>query len=180
MKFKQFINEKFVNLFKPEEKEQYAQVVWDILQLSYKDIGGLKGSGFSSKEDMIKSINMWKLAKSEGKVVACLLWKESNGRKLVAFGYDKSPEGKVLLYKLFKDELKSDRAYGEISHGALAMAKRLLGDELYSHLIPSDKVGDVLKKDISPQDDYHYKRKIGDEEITKVMYGKPGQKIFTK
>ena len=39
-----------------QEKEKYVDEVWDMLQTAYSSIGGIKGSGFESKEDMIKKI----------------------------------------------------------------------------------------------------------------------------
>lgn len=58
--FTQYLTEKFHNLFSAEQKEQYADQVWDILNQSYKPIGGLRG--IESKEDMIQSVPMWKVA----------------------------------------------------------------------------------------------------------------------
>jgi hypothetical protein len=54
MKF--ILLETYVNLFEPDKKWKYAQQVWDILQNSYKNAGGLKGSGFESIESMVKNI----------------------------------------------------------------------------------------------------------------------------
>ena len=45
--FKEYVNEKlllekYLNTVKRTGKEKYAQQVWDILQYSYRDIGGIK------------------------------------------------------------------------------------------------------------------------------------------
>ena len=43
------------------DREKYAPAVWDLIQQSYAKIGGIKGKGFSSPDDMIMSIPFWKL-----------------------------------------------------------------------------------------------------------------------
>lgn len=72
------IDESFENLIgfdkkTIEKKKQYAQDVYAILQQSYQKIGGVKGSGFSSIQDMIDNIYFWKLYKQNGKVAAVLM-----------------------------------------------------------------------------------------------------------
>lgn len=54
--FSEFLNESYVNLFKPDEKKVYADEVYALLQNSYKKVGGLKGSGFNSPDDMVARI----------------------------------------------------------------------------------------------------------------------------
>lgn len=103
MRFKNFINEAFINVFSSEDKRKYVDDVWDIIQSTYSRLGGIKGSGFSSKEDMIASIPMWKLVRKNGKIIAVQLYKDTNGRKFVAAGTDNSPEG--------KEELKKDHSF---------------------------------------------------------------------
>lgn len=67
MSFIEFLTESYINLFKEQEKEKYVDEVWDLIQTSYKPIGGIHGSGFKSKDDMIKNIPFWKLVKRGGK-----------------------------------------------------------------------------------------------------------------
>lgn len=58
--FKEFLlNESYKNLTSKEEKEKYAKEVYSLLQSAYSKIGGLKGNGFQSKEDMIEKIPFW-------------------------------------------------------------------------------------------------------------------------
>ena len=62
--FKSFIAEGFVNVIlskQDEDRKKYAKQVWDLLQSSYAKIGGIKGQGFSSVDDMIANIPFWKL-----------------------------------------------------------------------------------------------------------------------
>lgn len=177
MRFKKFLIEHYLNLFKEEDKKLYADDIWNMLQNAYRYIGGLKGSGFSSKDEMIKKIHMWKLNRRDGKINAFILYKDSNGRKLVAIGTDGTEQGKEDFKKMFKEELVQNRAYGEISHSVLKLAFKILGDELFQHLVPSDEVSKILGKEISKTDAFKYKRNIGGDEIEKIMYGVPFLKI---
>lgn len=80
-----------------ELKNQYIDQVWQILQDSYKDIGGLQI--FGRPQDLLKANNMWKMVTRNGKVVAVVIYKRRNGgRKLVAGGSDGTDTGKKDFY----------------------------------------------------------------------------------
>ena len=98
--FKEFINEqryqllseRFINLIGDDErKEDYRDQVWNLLQTSYKPIGGIKGTGFKSPDDMVKNIPFWKMAVKDGKVEAVIMYRDKGGRKSVAMGSTGSP-----------------------------------------------------------------------------------------
>ena len=93
------LQEGFTNLLPHhgELKRKHVDAVWDMLQHSYAKIGGIHGSGFSSKEDMIAKIPMWKIGKTGGRVNSVVLYKDKEGRKSVAAGTDGSvtPSGTV-------------------------------------------------------------------------------------
>ena len=92
MNFNQFDNtittlfEHVINTSSRQDKLKYKDEVWNILQLSYQYIGGIKGSGFSSADEMVEKIPYWKLVKKNDKIVAVMLYKDKNGRKMVACG----------------------------------------------------------------------------------------------
>ena len=116
--FSKFITEAYKNLFGDDpSKEQYADQVWNLIQASYAGIGGIKGSGFGSKQEMIAKIPMWKLAVKDGKVEVALLYKDKGGRKSVAMGSTGSDWAKSRVAEIFKQEVK--RSYGEKSKAAL-------------------------------------------------------------
>lgn len=166
-----FLSEKFVNVFEPDKKKKYVDDVWDILQKSYEYAGGIKGSGFESKEDMIEKIPFWKLNVKNGKVIAVKMYKNKDGRKSVASGVLKDDKANYSAYaEMVKHDLK--RAYMEISDKSLDYIKNLLGDDFQQFVIPVEKVKEKLKKaDIIPIDSYFYQRKINGEYITKIMIG---------
>ena len=200
--FREYLTESFKNLIGYRDiksKEKYVDEVWNILQESYKQIGGIKGSGFNSKEDMIDNIPFWKLFVYNNKVVAVVLYKDKEGRKIVASGTNGSEIGKKKIIEIFKSDLF--RSYGEKSKGSLGLLMKIIPfDLLVDFLIKPDSVQKVLKDDniipiLSvvreewPEDaklmldkypqlkPYGYLRKIGNHLVFKVMVGTVNKKI---
>lgn len=177
MSIRGILLERYVNVFNNAEKDVYADDVWDILQSTYEKLGGIKGSGFRSKDEMIKTFPLWKLVRKNEKIVACILYKDKNGRKVAAIGQDGSQEGKEALRKAFMEEVKTQRSFGEVSGPALRMAEKLFGDELEKYLIPAEEVSAILGKEVKILGKFRYTRSIGSDTVEKVMFGKPNQKI---
>lgn len=193
-KFKDFLYERFINLLHDDpRKHQYADEVHGLLQKSYAKIGGIHGSGFKDKHDMIQNIPMWKLKKKDNKIVSAAFYKDKNGRKSVAVASDGSDEGKKGVAEIFRDDLTRGRSYGEKSSAALSFVKKVVGpDELKKHVVPYEEVHKHLGTDEEirrpPHDDsemqrhpeyrdHFYQRKIGGTWHTKLMLGKPGMKL---
>lgn len=173
-------------------KKKYGTEVYNILQTSYASIGGLHGNGLDSIDDMIENISFWKLIRKNNKIVAVTLYRDSNGRKFVAGGTDKSEEGKVAFLSLIKDDITRNRTYGEISSKLLNCVVNSIGiEELKPYIIiPSDFAKETGKK-IYPIDDndpevlrhpslkpYFYRRIIGGELHTKISFGEFGHRII--
>mgnify|MGYP007070229568 CR=1 FL=1 len=176
--FEQFLNESYKNIFDEENKKKYAQQVWDLLQVSYDKIGGLKGSGFSSINDMIKSFPMWKLNIINGKVILAALYKDKNGRKFCAGGTDGSYEGKSKFRDFIKAELSLGRAWGEISGPLLRLCQKHYPELLNKTLIPAEEIKKISRKPIEITSPTSYKRKLGNgDEEEKVAFGKFNQLI---
>lgn len=171
----QLLSERFINVFTPEQKKPYVDEVWDLIQDSYAYAGGIKGSGFNSKEDMMNNIPMWKMVKKDGKIVAVRLYKDTQGRKAVASATDTSREGVKAYREVTKEDLK--RSWAEVSDKALHSLKKSLGNDFEKYIIPIS----VIKKkfpneEIRPVGDNFYKREIGGEWITKLAVGNPDAK----
>ena len=195
--------ETYVNLVGDDEKvlakkEKYVDQVWDLLQHSYADIGGIKGNGFTTKEEMIREIPFWKLGVRDGKVHAAIMYKERNGRKSVAAGSDGSKEADFFITELFAKELQ--RAYGEKSKAALGKTLKITPWEVLEPFIKTpEEASELLGKEVIsvadyPADDlpedaqdtlgrkpqlykYGYLRKIQGEMTFKVLLGTPGLRI---
>jgi hypothetical protein len=92
-----YLVEKYINLLSNDTdlKQRYKDDVYALLQDAYASIGGVKGSGFSSPEDMVRSIPFWKLGFVDGRLVAVVMYKFVDGeRKLVAIGGTHDTDGK--------------------------------------------------------------------------------------
>lgn len=185
-KLTEILNESFVNVFKEDDKNRYVDTIWSMIQDAYAYIGGIKGSGFTSKQDMIDNIHMWKIAKSNGKVVAVILYKDKNGRKRVAGATDGSQIGKEKFAEMTITDVKANRSYSEMSGAALSFTKKKIN--IHDYAATFDEVKSVLGDKIIPVDDndpevlrhpdlkkYFYQRKLGSSTTykTKLMLGLP-------
>jgi hypothetical protein len=200
--FREYIEERYVNAIGDrdvDKKEKYKQQVWDILQTSYAPIGGIKGDGFKSPDDMVQNIPFWKMVVKDGVVHVVVMYKDKGGRKSVAVGTNGSHYAKKELQNIFRKDI--ERAYGEKSKSALGAMLKTIPWEVLQHFMKTPKeVQKILKDDEIiplkkykgklPPDaeqtlaryphlkDYAYFRKIsGDELIFKVMIGTPGKTI---
>lgn len=182
MKLDQLL-ETFDNLFNNdgEKRQALAPKVFTMLQNAYASIGGLKGAGFTSPEDMIANIPMWKVFRRGQDIKAVMMYKDTNGRKRVAMATDGSHEGKATLAKMIADEYAhGGRSYAEISGGSLNFHKKVLGDKLDSITIPPSQVASILDMDPSEiriVSDAEYQRQLGGDWITKRMVGTIGKKL---
>ena len=152
MIFRKYIKEGYSNFIGKgslADKQKWADRVWDMLQAAYDDIGGIKGSGFSDKEDMINNIPFWKIFHRGEKLIAVVLYKDTNGRKLVALGTDKSNAAKKILSNIFKETLKV--SYGEQSGKLLNLVvKSVSYERLEPFLLEPIYVQKLLDKQIYP------------------------------
>lgn len=198
--YKDFLlTEKFVNLFltdvDKEERHKYVDDVWDMMQKSYADIGGLLANGTRTKDDMINKIPFWKVAKVAGKVKAVIFYKDKGGRKRIAIGgWPGDPDSKRVIIDSMKADVKFKRGWGEVSSKSWSfMRKTFPQDVLMDMAIPVKTVqklspgkelipgiGPDVGKWIKPNDafkDFYYQRKLKGELHTKIALGTPGQTI---
>jgi hypothetical protein len=181
------MNESFHN-FLPgdvDKKTSHAKEVFDMVQKSYADQGGIRGTGFGSHTDMIEHIPLWKVSKQGGKVNAVALYKDSQGRKRVATATDGTDAGKKAAGDIVGNDLKQHRAHMEISGKSLSFIKKLM--PITDHLHSYDSAekfhksrGDTITRPL-PDDkevlrhpelkDHMYSRMIGGHAHTKVMLG---------
>lgn len=178
--FHQYLNEHFDNITSRQYKEKYRDQVWDILTKSYQYIGGIRGSGFANSQQMVDTIPYWKLYRVYDDVKAVILYKDKNGRKMVALGSDQSEQGKRVLKRMMIDEIVSRRSYGEISDAVLKFYQRhLTKQQIEKYFV---KAVDAIKRfpqdqqdDIKIIDEYTYERTIGNQRHRKMMYGPTNQ-----
>lgn len=196
-----YLNERYVNLIGDDtKKNEYVDQVWDLLQKSYAKIGGIKGSGFKDKDDMIKNIPFWKLNVKNGKIKTLVMYKDKQGRKSVAVATDGTKEAIDMLSKDMKNEIK--RSFSEKSGPSLGLTMKTLPfDVIMAYAIKPDEVKKILNDDVTPlskyegkldQGDkrtiekfpklypYFYLRNIGGNTKLKVMLGSVGNEIVRR
>ncbi len=187
------MNEGFHNFLPSDidKKNSHAKEVFDMVQKSYADQGGIKGSGFNSPEDMVKNIPMWKLSKKDGKVNAAALYKDTQGRKRVSTSTDGSDAGRKAAGDIIVNDLKQQRAHMEVSGKSLSFLKKLMPIKDHLHSFESAEKfhksrGDTITRPSEDDKevirhpelkDHFYSRNIGGETHTKVMLGTQGNKI---
>lgn len=166
MRFNQILFEHFLNLNTPTDKEQYADVVWDILQQAYGAIGGFKGA--SGPEELANTPGLWKLSRRNGKIVAVAIYKDQYGRKAIAFGTDGSIEGKRDFYNLRDADLRLKRMWVEAS-GAIEKVLLKAG----AQPIPAKYAGVLTGKEILniANDGVHYTRLLQGHPYEKIIFG---------
>jgi hypothetical protein len=161
------MNESFINLFN-DDMYKYKDEVWDILQTSYKSIGGFLSA--DSVEDLINKSWLWKLVRKENRIVTAIIYKNDKGRKLIGGGSDGSDIGKQMLFKVLQDDIKlvDRKMWTEVS-GALENKMLKFG----GIPIPNIKAKELLNKEIiSLNDDgYHYTRLIAGVLKEKMIIG---------
>lgn len=192
MKFSEFLAETITNLLPRHAalKRKHADQVHELLKKAYEPIGGLHGNGFKDHNDMVSNIDMWKIHHKNGRVHAVSMYKQKQGRKMVAFATDGSPEGKQAIANTLKDDVTKGRSHAEVSGPALHFLKKQVPDlHKYAMTRAAAKAvnpGDRLRK--PPADDpeiqrhpefkdHFYQRQIGGEWHTKLAVGKPGNDI---
>ena len=75
MEFK--LNEHYITLINNTNMNRYIDVVWDMLQAAYKDIGGFLTA--KTPIELIKKSSLWKLVRKNNKIVACAIYTSKMG-----------------------------------------------------------------------------------------------------
>ena len=174
------VNESVQNLFEHDshKKHEYVDQVWDLLSKAYASQGGLIGSGFKSKEDMM-NIPFWKLDIVDGQVLAVFMYKfkqpkpdEQNIRKLVALAIstENRDAGRKKMLNIMKQEFS--RSILEVSGLMLDYLSKNFPNELNRYKLTVDQAKDVLPNDdIVAIDKHRYNRRIGGQYHEKTMFG---------
>jgi len=179
MRYHQLLVEKVLNLHTPEQKMKYADKIWDMLQRSYKKIGGFKSA--NSAEELANDLGYWKVVRSGDHITALGVYKQvsnTDNFKMIASATETelNPEGEYKAtaqglkdYNMLKkDDIKTKRAWAEVSGPAeklmlKAGAKPI--DNKYAEILTGKKI-----LDLNP-DGYHYTRLIQGEPHEKIIVG---------
>lgn len=168
MKLKDLLFERYINIYDKNEMKKYIDVVWDMMQKSYEYAGGFHSA--DDKEDLIKKSDMWKLVKKDDKIVAGKLYKFQNGRKVFASGSDGSVVGKQFIKKIYQDDAKTKRCWGEFS-GKTELMMIKYGAEKIPNKYAQGLLGDNKIINSYDSDGYHYTRTFSGNNYKKIMLG---------
>lgn len=160
------LNERVINAFDPKLKAKYADEVWNMLQVAYRDIGGFHSA--ASPEELINTPGLWKLVVRDGKVKAVNIYRDSQGRKSIASATDTTLGGYNDYKMIKKADIDLRRAWAEVSGKPAKLLDKLGGKPIpnkYAELLTGKKI-----LDYNP-DGFHYTRLIAGEPHEKVMYG---------
>lgn len=164
------LNERYITLTDNINMNKYIDVVWDMLQATYKDIGGFLTA--KSKNELIKKSSLWKLVRKNNKIVAVAIYTSKHGgRKLIAVAADGTSIGKDALYSIIREDIKmmtQRQAWAEVS-GKMEYLYNKFGGVV----VPSKYIQDILRgKEISNQkSDGHYSRYIKGTPHEKIIFG---------
>lgn len=164
------LNEHYVTVTNNNDMNKYVDIVWNMLQAAYKDIGGFLTA--KTKDELIKKTSLWKLVRRNNNIVAVAIYtSKKGGRKLIAVATDGTTIGKDALYSIIKEDIKmmnQRQAWAEVS-GKIEYLYNKMGGVV----IPSKYVKDIIKdKEIFGQkDDGHYSRNIKGEPHEKIIFG---------
>lgn len=163
-KFSEFlerIDEKYINWWTDNDTHnQKYDELWveldRLLRISYAKIGGYM-NGQYTKDDIVKDCLLIKIIVKNSKPVAFRAYKDKVGRKAVASACDGTEIGKKSLYSIWKEDLKYNRSWTEVS-GAAEYKLLQMGGEMVPVGIAKILLGG---KDIEPDEDgFHYTRLI--------------------
>lgn len=174
----QLITEHFVNCKTDDEMQQYADVVWKLLQKAYEYCGGIKN--VDSPEQLIKDTHLWKLYRKDGDIKAVIVYSDrKGGRKMCLLGSDGSEDGRKMLKKMMEDDfkLKDRQSWVGVSGKAAVTALKHGGIP-----VPTEIACDIMNGGkpgkCKPYDEYWYNRPIKNdkgetENHLKIMVGNP-------
>lgn len=172
----ELVNETFTNLFKGDDFSKWKEQAFELLQKAYKPIGGLLG--VPDSDVLVNDSDMWKIYRKGNTILAIVIYSfKRTGRKIVALGCRQNADGstdteaKKWLYKIVSDDMSRRDGWIEADDKVAHICQKNGGVP-----VPVD-VAEILMKDkhftYKDPDGYHYRRIIGGEEHTKVLFANP-------
>lgn len=166
-----------------DEIKRYSKQIWQILQNSYKNLGGFKS--YSDAEEMCNRISLAVIGVSGRRIVASAIYRDDlGGQKLNGCGTLNGTRGqKSLLRSIIREDIENLQKYHwvEVSYPLEKWFKEMNGNP-----IPSSLAHKLLHKSknkiIEMEDGVHYQRTIGNsnELVTKAIYGFKDETIYNR
>ena len=166
-----YIAEAFINLHTKSDMKKYGDVVYNLLQRTYKDIGGFAGA--KDANHMISKAGFMKLVRKNGKIVAAKIYKDKHGRKAFGAGHDGTTTGKTWVKQIYKDDITFNRSWGEFSGAA---EKYMLYKGMVP--VPASKVSKIIgNPSAEGLTGFHYTRQIGGKDYEKILLAPKDSKL---
>jgi hypothetical protein len=180
MKSTEFLTERILNLWSPEQKAKYADVVWDTLNRSYQKVGGFKSA--ANIEELIDTPGLWKLVQRGDTITALGIYKpvaKTNNMKSIAAAteteldpdtnkYVATAQGKKDLMMIKSEDIRLNRSWVEVSGPAeklmLKMGAKPVPNK-FAEFLTSKKLLELNS------DGFHYTRLIQGEPHEKLIVG---------
>lgn len=160
------ILETYINVFNNSDKQEYIDIVWDMLQTAYASIGGFKS--VSNKDELMDNLYTWKLTINENKVVALGIYKKQHGRKCIGLATDGTPSGKSQLINMIKEDIQSGKSWLEASGCIEHIFNKHNAKKLPNKFAAIATGKQILELD---PDGFHYVREIAGEKHRKIIFG---------
>lgn len=167
----------------PEEIEMYSPLVWDMLETSYKNIGGLQSyrdfKDFKKKKHLIMIVKNF----NTGDLLACATFRRiENSLKMTAIGCNQEDNGKLALQQIIQHTVSDLNLHywAEVSGAIEHYFKKYNGYPMPN--VMASKILQISESQIilSKKDMVHYDRSIGqdNEVFTKMIFGIKSEEIF--
>lgn len=164
------VNESVKALFDDKSRLAIADEVLQMARSNYAGVGGIKGDGMGSPEELVASTKMWRIIRKNNKLIGGILYKDRGGKKGVLMFHDWSDAAKNEIANQIEMDLKHNRAFYEVSKNVLKWLRKYFDYEKY--LVPSDRVSQMLDgKKVVPIDNYAYNRVLSGQSHPKWMLG---------
>ena len=179
---REFLIERVLNLHTLDEKSKYIDAVWDLLQKSYKKIGGFKTA--TDKQELLSFPGYWKVVKRGDTITAVRIYRKSpktTNYKTIAGATETEIDARTGANKATKQgmsdytmlgraDIEMQRSWAEVSGPAEIIMKRMGATP-----VPNKYAAFLTDKDITElnPDGYHYTRAIQGHPHEKVIYGVP-------
>lgn len=166
-----------------EEIEKYLPLIWDMLEKSYENIGGLQSyrdyNDFKKKKHILMVVRDF----DNGNLLACATFRRiERSLKMTAIGCNQENNGKLALQQIVQHTISELELHfwAEVSGAIEHYFKKHDGYPMPNTI--ASKILQVSEKLITPskKDMVHYDRVIGQdgEKFTKMIYGIKSEEIF--
>lgn len=166
-----------------EEIEKYLPLVWDMLEKSYENIGGLQSyrdyNDFKKKKHLLMVVRDF----NNKNLLACAVFRRiENSLKMTAIGCNQEDDGKLALQQIIQHTISELELHywTEVSGVIEYYFKKHNGFPMPNTI--ASKILQISDGSIIPskKDMVHYDRIIGQdgERFTKMIYGIKSEEIF--